>query len=71
MNRHLDRDFASQIPVSGFAPAQSARVQEISGTSLYRAHDEMRPEAVHPREDRIGVLGPSLAYTFPHASVTD
>jgi len=70
VNRHLYRDMVSQIRISGFSPAQSARVQTLSGTSLYQANDETRPEAVHPMENQIGISGPSFAFTFPHSSVT-
>lgn len=70
VNRHLNRDLASQIRVAGFAPDRSARIQTLSGNSLYQANDEMRPEAVHPVESAMDVSGPQFTYTFPHASVT-
>ncbi len=70
VNRHLNRDFAARIRVKGFAPDRSARVQTLSGSSVYAVNDEMRPEAVHPVESAMNVSGPEFAYTFPHASLT-
>jgi alpha-N-arabinofuranosidase len=70
VNRHLNRDLASQIRVAGFTPEPSARVQTLSGSSVYQANDEMRPTAVHPVESVMDVPGLQFTYTFPHASVT-
>ncbi|MGI8991221.1 MAG: alpha-L-arabinofuranosidase C-terminal domain-containing protein [Bryobacteraceae bacterium] len=70
VNRHLDRDLPAQIHVAGFPLAKRARIQTLSGLSIYQTNDEMRPEAVHPVEIGMEIAGAQFTYTFPRASVT-
>ncbi len=70
VNRNLDRDTPTQIRVANFRPTGTARIQTLSGFSIYEVNDEMRPAAVHPVETATVMQGPGFAYTFPHASVT-
>ncbi|MCC6861163.1 MAG: hypothetical protein IT158_21525 [Bryobacterales bacterium] len=70
VNRHLHRDLASTIRIGGFRPSAEARVQTLSGASIYQPNDELRPEAVIPVPGVLKVPGATVDYLFPRASVT-
>ena len=70
VNRHLNRDFASEIRLTAFAPVRKAQVQTLSALSIYQGNYEMHPDAVRPVDRTIEVPGPNFAYIFPHSSVT-
>lgn len=68
VNRHLHRDFEARVDIAGFTPAR-ARVQTLSGTSIYQVNDELRPQAVLPSESTEQVVAP-YRHIFPRSSVT-
>lgn len=68
VNRHLERNLAARIELSGFSPSW-ARLQTLSGTSIYQVNDEMRPEAVRPVESSIPASA-RFEHVFPRSSVT-
>lgn len=70
VNRHLDRDLASQLRIAGFAPAPKVRIQTLAGSSVYQENNEMRPDTVRPVESSMNTSGAQFTYTFPHASLT-
>jgi alpha-N-arabinofuranosidase len=70
VNRHQYRDIETVVRIAGFQPARRARVQTLSGTSLYQVNDELRPNAVRPVESVINTAASEFEYLFPRASVT-
>lgn len=70
VNRHLTRDIAANISISGFTPAAEATAQTLYAESIFEKNDELKPEAVHPRESSATVRGSQLYFTFRHESVT-
>ena len=70
VNRHLTRDIAAHISIAGFSPAEDARVQTLSASSIYDKNDDAHPEAVAPRESRLRLEAAELDYSFQHESVT-
>jgi alpha-N-arabinofuranosidase len=70
VNRHLHRDIAARVRLSGFPPAGRARASTLAGTSIYQVNDELRPEAVRPVDSSIEARAPEFEYLFPRASVT-
>jgi alpha-N-arabinofuranosidase len=70
VNKHLTRDFETNIQLSGFAAAGSAKVQTLQSDSLYDENSEEDPENVIPSESAARVTGNHLRYVFPHESVT-
>ena len=70
VNRHLTRDIAAHISIAGFSPAEDARVQTLSASSIYDKNDDAHPEAVAPRESRLRLEAAELGYSFQHESVT-
>lgn len=67
VNRHLTREIAAEMKISGFTPAAEARAQTLTAATLSAANDENTPEAVHPAERTVDFRG---AYTFAPLSVT-
>jgi alpha-N-arabinofuranosidase len=70
VNRHLNRDIAADIRISGFSAKPSARIETLTGTSIYQRNDEMRPQAVRPVDSTAEIGAPPFHYTFPRSSVT-
>lgn len=70
VNRHLTRDFASDIRLAGFAPSRDAQVHTLSALSIYQGNDEIHPDAVRPHDSSINISGSEFSYIFPHSSVT-
>jgi alpha-L-arabinofuranosidase len=70
VNRHLTRDFETNIQLSGFASAASGKVQTLQSDSLYDKNSEQDPENVIPSVSAARVTGNHLRYVFPHESVT-
>ena len=70
VNRHLTRDIPAAIKLAGFAPAPTAATLQLRGDSIYQANDELRPEAVRPREGTFPVNGTQADFIFPRTSVT-
>jgi alpha-N-arabinofuranosidase len=70
VNRHLTRDFETEIRVTGFAAAPSAQVQTLQSDSLYDENSDADPENVVPADSAARVSGDRLRYVFPHESVT-
>lgn len=70
VNRHLHRDLATRIRVSGFQPGPRARLTTLSANSIHQANDEVRPRSVVPVESAAPVPAPEFEYIFPRASVT-
>ncbi|HET8549662.1 MAG TPA: alpha-L-arabinofuranosidase C-terminal domain-containing protein [Bryobacteraceae bacterium] len=70
VNRHLERDLATDIEVAGFRPRGRVDIQTLSAPSIYQANNEMRPEAIRPIPAAVTIGGDRLRYTFPRSSVT-
>ncbi len=70
VNRNLQRDIPAKIRLTGFSTGGRARVQTLSGTSIYQVNDELRPESVRPVESSFEANGREMEYLFPRASVT-
>ncbi len=70
VNRHLQRDIETRIRLAGFRPATRAHISMLAGISIHQPNDEVRPEALRPRESDVEVAGSELTYTFRQASVT-
>lgn len=70
VNRDLTRDLPAQISVDGFRPRGDAKVEVLSSASLYDTNDEVRPQAVVPREVTLTVGSAPVQYTFGHESIT-
>ena len=70
VNRHLTRDFETNIQLGGFHPAPAARVQTLQSDSLYDENTDADPENVVPSESAAKVEGDHLRYVFPHESIT-
>jgi alpha-L-arabinofuranosidase len=70
VNKHLTRDFETDIELSGFAAAGSAKVQTLQSDSLYDKNSEQDPEHVTPSTSAARVTGNHMRYVFPHESVT-
>ena len=70
VNRHLTRDFATDIRLSGFAAASSAKVETLQSDSLYDENSDADPENVVPSESGEKVSSDRLRCVFPHESVT-
>jgi alpha-L-arabinofuranosidase len=70
LNRNLERDIAARISVAGFQPSRSAHAATLTADTIYDTNDEVRPDAVRPRESNLEVPGGAFEYTFPKASVT-
>jgi alpha-N-arabinofuranosidase len=70
VNKHLTRDFETNIQFLGFAAAESAEVQTLKSDSLYDENSEEDPKNVVSSESSAKVTGNHLWYVFPHESVT-
>jgi alpha-N-arabinofuranosidase len=70
VNRHLTRDFETDIAISGFAADSNAKVQTLQSESLYDQNTDADPENVVPSESAAKVNGGRLRYVFPHESIT-
>jgi alpha-N-arabinofuranosidase len=70
VNRHLTRDFETDIRLDGFAAAPAAVVQTLQSESLYDENTDADPENVVPAETGARVEGGRLRHVFPHESVT-
>jgi alpha-L-arabinofuranosidase len=70
VNKHLTRDLETNIQLSGFAAALSAKVQSLQSDSLYDKNSEQDPEHVIPSASAARVTGNHLRYVFPHESIT-
>ena len=70
VNRHLTRDIATRISITGFSPAGDGSVETLYASSVYDKNDEAHPEAVVSRESRMHITGRTLDYLFRHESVT-
>ena len=70
VNRHLTRDIATDIQISGFSAASVARVQTLKSDSLYDENTDYDPENVVPSMSAVSVSGDRVHYVFPHESVT-
>lgn len=70
VNRHLYRDIPAQVRMSAFLPASLARIETLSGTSIYQPNDERRPEAIRPIESTLDAGDGQFEYVFPRSSVT-
>jgi len=70
VNRHLTRDIAADISIGNFLSAAEATAQTLYASSIFEKNDEIRPEAVYPRESSAAVSDSHLTYTFRHESVT-
>ena len=70
VNRHLQRDLETRIRIAGFGPPSGARIQTLSGASIYEANSERQPEKVAPVETALRDTGPEFTYKFPRSSVT-
>jgi len=69
VNRHLTRDMATKVSLTGFRP-KSATAHSIFAESIYEKNDETEPEHVRPRETSITPASSEFKYTFRHESVT-
>lgn len=70
VNRDLTRDLPAEIAVDGFQPKGVAKVEVLSSASIYDTNDEVRPQAVVPRQATLPLTTGLLQYTFRHESVT-
>jgi len=70
VNRHVNRDFSTDISVDGFKPAAKAQVQTLYSDSIYDVNSEDEPDAVQPIDSTANVNGSKLRYTFRHESIT-
>jgi alpha-N-arabinofuranosidase len=70
VNRDLTRDLPAQIAVDGFQPEGNAKVEVLSSASIYDTNDEVRPQAVVPRQTNLEIRAAALQYTFRHESIT-
>ena len=70
VNRDLTRDLPTEIAVDGFQPKGVAKVEVLSSASIYDTNDEVRPQAVVPRQTTLPLTTGLLQYTFRHESVT-
>ena len=70
VNRHLQRDLETRIRIAGFGPPSGARIQTLSGASIYETNSERQPEKVAPVETALRDTGPEFTYKFPRSSVT-
>ena len=70
VNRHLTRDFATDINLSGFAATSTAQVQTLQSASLYDENSDADPENVIPSESAAKVEGDHFRHVFPHESIT-
>lgn len=69
VNRHLTQEIRSSIHLKGFVTA-SARAQQLTSASLYATNDEIRPDAIVPKDIELNARGAEIEYTFPRMSVT-
>jgi alpha-N-arabinofuranosidase len=70
VNRHLRKDIAGHISITGFAVAPEGSAETLLASSIYDKNEEGHPEAVAPRESTVKAQGTKLDYGFRHASVT-
>jgi alpha-N-arabinofuranosidase len=70
LNRDLTRDLPAEIAVDDFESKGDAKVEVLSSASLYDTNDEVRPQAVVPRQTTLEISPAPLQYTFRHESIT-
>jgi alpha-N-arabinofuranosidase len=70
VNKHLTRDFETNIQIAGFASKITGKVQTLQSDSLYDKNSEQDPENVIPSPSAARVAGNHSRYVFPHESVT-
>jgi alpha-N-arabinofuranosidase len=70
VNKHLTKDFETEIELRGFTAAQAARAETLRSESLYDENTDADPENVMPSESSAKVTADHVRYVFPHESVT-
>jgi alpha-L-arabinofuranosidase len=71
VNRHLTRDFETEIELRGFSVAvQTAKVETLHSDSLYDENTAADPENVMPSESSAKITDGHIHCLFSHESVT-
>lgn len=70
VNRHLTRDFETDIELRRFSAAPAAKVETLHSDSLYDENTAADPENVMPSETSAKIGRDHIHYVIPHESVT-
>ena len=70
VNRHLSRDFETEIELRGFSAAETAKVESLHSDSLYDENTAADPNNVTPSESSAKITSGHIHYAFPRESVT-
>jgi alpha-N-arabinofuranosidase len=70
VNRHLTRDFVTDIRIGGFSIGPTAQVQTLQSASLFDENTDYSPLNVTTAVSGARTSPGGMKYVFPHASVT-